>query len=69
MECMFKGCKSLEKLDISEFNVSSVCHARNILKGCSSLREISAPAEWQIPMQKILEKNEKKREEREERDI
>lgn len=46
MVSMFAGCAKLESLDLSSFDVSRVMSDRyfkNIIKDCSSLREITAP--------------------------
>ena len=41
---MFEGCSSLESLDLSSFDTSSVLELRRTFVGCSSLREVSLGA-------------------------
>ena len=38
---MFYGCKSLLKLNIQNFDFSTIINKENFIKGCSSLTEIT----------------------------
>ena len=40
MNSMFAGCRSLTKLDVSEFNTSNVLSMQSMFKGCESLTEL-----------------------------
>ena len=40
MNSMFQGCKELEKLDLSNLNISNVNNMESMFSGCSKLYEI-----------------------------
>ena len=40
MSNMFKGCLSLESIDISKFNTQNVANMSGLFSGCSSLNSI-----------------------------
>ena len=41
MYCMFYGCSSLKKLNLSNFNTNNVKDMRDMFYGCSSLKELN----------------------------
>ena len=40
MNYMFSGCSSLENIDLTNFNISSLTQLSYIFSGCSSLKSI-----------------------------
>ncbi|MBQ9641834.1 MAG: BspA family leucine-rich repeat surface protein [Bacteroidaceae bacterium] len=48
MDFMFDGCEKLEKLDVSNFDVTKVASALSMFKNCSSLKTIYCNKVWTI---------------------
>ena len=38
---MFRGCSSLKKLNLNNFNTNNVTSVRGMFRGCSSLKELN----------------------------
>ena len=43
MNSMFYNCRSLEKLNLSNFNTNNIKDKNKIFWGCSSLKELQMP--------------------------
>ena len=43
MSSMFDNCKSLQELDVSEFDTSNVVDMSFLFQGCENLKEIIVP--------------------------